>query len=269
MVCMVNTDKDNDSLKTAWLSLALRGWPLAAHMVWGGLFLAVLLGLAHVTLGLKPIGILQSVAAFALLPFGIIWMRNRCGSAERFGFANGITLIRALGVCLLFGFISLGLFEILDLEINSITEAQLWFVASLIGACLALDGVDGWIARKLRQETAFGALFDQETDAAMIMIAALLVWQADKAGVWVLIAGALRYVFVLAGLFLPWLSGALFPSFRRKLACVVQVGALIFALVPILGRPITEPVAAMSVVFLLLSFLVDTVWLYRNQEKSD
>ena len=56
-----------------------------------------------------------------------------------------------------------------------------------------LDGIDGWLARRTGMASDFGARFDMETDAALIMVLALLAWQFGKAGVWVLASGLLRY----------------------------------------------------------------------------
>ena len=47
--------------------------------------------------------------------------------------------------------------------------------------------------------SAFGARFDMEVDALLIQVLAVLAWQWDKAGPWVLMSGLLRYVFVAAG----------------------------------------------------------------------
>ena len=38
--------------------------------------------------------------------------------------------------------------------------------------------------------SAFGARFDMEIDALLILVLAILAWQHDKAGAWVLAVGA-------------------------------------------------------------------------------
>ena len=63
-----------------------------------------------------------------------------------------------------------------------------------------LDGADGWLARRSGIASEFGARFDMEVDALLIMALAMLAWQHGKAGGWVLLSGLLRYVFVGGGL---------------------------------------------------------------------
>ena len=46
------------------------------------------------------------------------------------------------------------------------------------------------------EASSFGARFDMETDALLILVLAALVWQHGKAGPWILAAGLMRYAFV-------------------------------------------------------------------------
>src|SRR5947207_3410839 len=81
----------------------------------------------------------------------------------------------------------------------------------------ALDGVDGWLARRTRMASAFGARFDMEVDALLILALAILAWRHQKAGGWVLLSGLLRYVFLAAGRVWRWMSGPLPQTRRAKL----------------------------------------------------
>lgn len=65
-------------------------------------------------------------------------------------------------------------------------------------AAWLLDGVDGWLARRRNEATDFGALFDQETDAALVLLLCVALMINRGFGPWVLIAGLLRYALVLA-----------------------------------------------------------------------
>ena len=72
-------------------------------------------------------------------------------------------------------------------------------VATLVGlaaVALVLDGVDGWVARRTGTASAFGARFDMEVDAFLILV--LSVHVARELGPWVLALGAARYLFVAA-----------------------------------------------------------------------
>lgn len=138
-----------------------------------------------------------------------------------------------------------------------------WHAFALAGLILVLDGVDGWLARRGGWCSRFGARFDMETDALLILLMAALVWQLDKAGAWVLLAGAIRYGFVAAGFVLAWLRRPLPDSQRRKTVCVVQVLTLLAALAPAVPAPLSGAVAATGLGLLAWSFLADVVWL-RN-----
>jgi hypothetical protein len=100
---------------------------------------------------------------------------------ERFGPANQVTLARGALVALLAGLI------------GEPTGASVAWLALVMATVVAvLDGVDGWLARRTRMASAFGARFDMETDALLILVLSLLAWQYGKAGVWVLASGLLR-----------------------------------------------------------------------------
>jgi phosphatidylglycerophosphate synthase len=127
----------------------------------------------------------------------------------------------------------------------------------------ALDGVDGWLARRARISSVFGARFDMEIDALLILVLSILVWRFGKAGAWVIASGLLRYAFVAAGSVWPWLRAPLPPSRRRQTICVVQIAGLTLAIVPGIEPPFSTALAALALVTLAGSFLVDTVWLWR------
>jgi len=107
-----------------------------------------------------------------------------------------------------------------------------------------------------------------EADAGLILILSLLAWQFDEAGPWVLAAGLMRYAFVLAGLWLPWLRTALPASVRRQTACVVQVVALIGCLVPLIPPPWSAALVACGLAVLTASFAVDIAWLARQARRA-
>jgi phosphatidylglycerophosphate synthase len=54
--------------------------------------------------------------------------------------------------------------------------------------------------------SAFGARFDMETDALLVLVIELELWQRGRLGVWILVTGLLRYVYVLAVAVLPRFS---------------------------------------------------------------
>ncbi len=121
------------------------------------------------------------------------------------------------------------------------------YVALAVATTAAtLDGVDGWLARKTNTSSRFGARFDMETDALLILTLAVLAWQFGKAGIWILLSGAMRYLFVLASLALPWLRAPLPHSFRRKAVAVLQTIALLVAMAPFVPNPASALIAGIA-----------------------
>jgi phosphatidylglycerophosphate synthase len=75
--------------------------------------------------------------------------------------------------------------------------AHVTMLVTLSAVALALDAVDGWVARRSKTESKLGARFDGEVDAFLILV--LSVYVAGSAGAWVLAIGAARYAFFAAG----------------------------------------------------------------------
>jgi phosphatidylglycerophosphate synthase len=146
------------------------------------------------------------------------------------------------------------------------TPATAWVVVVVALVASLLDGVDGWVARRTGTVTAFGTRFDMETDAALILVLAIFVWRYGKAGPWVLLSGLLRYMFVAAGWVWPWMSAPLGSSLRGKIICVVQIVALIVAIAPAIAPATSSLVAAVALLALCYSFLVDTLRLRRRTQ---
>lgn len=141
------------------------------------------------------------------------------------------------------------------------SEALAWALVTLAMAAVALDGADGCAARRQGLAGPFGARFDMEVDAFLILALSALVWRFDKAGAWVLASGLMRYAFVGAGVVWPWFGRPLPASWRRQAVCVVQLAGLVAALAPIVPRPLSAGVAAVSLAALAWSFWLDVHWL--------
>ncbi len=101
---------------------------------------------------------------------------------------------------------------------------------ALLLAALLLDGVDGWLARRLRCCSRFGALFDVEADALFILVLGFLAWQQRGVVAWVLVPGLLRYAYVVVlALVPPALRDERRSSFAR-VAFVLTASLLLLAL---------------------------------------
>ncbi|MFN3208308.1 MAG: CDP-alcohol phosphatidyltransferase family protein [Roseovarius sp.] len=215
--------------------------------------IAAILGLCVTAAGL----VMLSNPWPAFLAFGLCvalvaaGLRRSYPHAE-FGMCNTVTLGRAALLSLLAGAL---------LEAARVSPWLVFWVALTI---LVLDGVDGWLARRSHLKSAFGARFDMETDAALGAVLALYLLLSGRVGAEVLVLGFLRYAFVLAGLVWPALRAELPESFRRKTICVVQNGALIALVCPLLPAALLAPVAMAAAAMLVASFAIDTAWLARH-----
>jgi phosphatidylglycerophosphate synthase len=174
---------------------------------------------------------------------------------DRFGPANYVTLFRAVLTVVLLG-----------LALRPPSSALAWVAGWTAGAIAALDGVDGWLARRTGMPSVFGARFDMETDAALLLVLSVLAWRYDKAGGWVLLIGLMRYLFVAAGRLLRWLDGPLTPTRRGRVVAVVQMVTL--AVILVVPQPLAVTALALSLALLLWSFAIDVGRLWRARTRG-
>jgi phosphatidylglycerophosphate synthase len=145
---------------------------------------------------------------------------------------------------------------------------RVWPLVVLATVGAVADLFDGPLARRSGMASAFGARFDMEIDALLILVLSMLVWRALPIGSWILLAGLLRYGFIVAGWALPWMNGLLPSSRRRQTLCVVQIVALIVCLGPPVPFAVVLPLTAASLALLAWSFAVDIRWLHRAASVS-
>ena len=179
----------------------------------------VLLGSA--LLGWQLSWLSASTTTFCFLVLAALITRH--SRARRFGIADVVTLTRGLGVCFLAG---------LALQALAAGLARHGVLTMIIMGmlCLTLDGVDGRVARARGEATSFGARFDVETDAAMLVVLSLAVAGLGIAGWWVLAIGAMRYGYVATSLVVPALRTPLPYRYSGKVIAVFQALALLAAL---------------------------------------
>lgn len=191
------------------------------------------------------------------LIIGYGWLR--CTAAARpargFGWANRITLWRALPVLLISALV----------PFPDIVSDHGWTLAGVSLGALMMDGVDGKVARATGSGSAFGARFDMELDAFFILVLTLILLALGKAGPWILALGLIRYGFVLAAYAWPWIGRPLPESFRRKTVCVWQVVTLLVCLLPPVSAGFATVVLALGLGLLILSFVIDLRWLFQRR----
>lgn len=219
----------------------------------GGLIAGSVAGLAtimalHLWLIGPPLP-LAGPAAFVTLCLTLAALLPRHYPHPVFGACNLVTLIRAALVATLLAPLS--------------DSGADWAVPGIAALALALDGVDGWLARRRGLASGFGARFDVEVDAALALVLTLHVLARGIAGPEALILGLTRYAFVAAAWALPWLAAPLPPRFRRKAICVLQLSVLVALLLPVLPGGLAPWLVAGASGALLASFVLDIRWLAR------
>jgi phosphatidylglycerophosphate synthase len=135
-------------------------------------------------------------------------------------------------------------------------------LVTLSTVALALDAVDGQVARRTGTATPLGGRFDGEVDAFLILLLSITV--SRDYGSWVLVIGAARYALLLAGWLIPWLAAPLPPRYWRKVVAAVQGIVLTVAISGLLDRLAGMIAVAAALLLLAESFGRDVVWLTRT-----
>ena len=175
-----------------------------------GLVLVVaLLAAIQATVGLNAVGwavgLVVATTATVLLAVAL----HRAGTT-RFGPANVVTLVRA----------SLGQVVAALVAASFAGLDHRGLLVSLTALALALDAVDGRVARRTRSVTPLGARFDMEADAFLILV--LSVAAGPVVGWWVLAIGFARYALLLAERVWRWLRAPVPPRYWRKVVAAIQ-----------------------------------------------
>jgi phosphatidylglycerophosphate synthase len=202
-----------------------------------------------------------ATAAMVFVGFAVlIWSTVPGGlPGPGLGMANRVTLARATLVLPIAALVA---------RVEPLGPVGYWWVIVLATIAMVLDGVDGRVARRTGTETPFGARFDMELDAALIMVLSVLAWASGKVAVWVLFIGMMRYLFVAAALVWPVLDRELPDSLRRKVVCVLQGVVLLVAIGPIVSPGLATVVVGTGLAALTYSFIVDIVWLVRRDGRD-
>ncbi|WP_194410399.1 CDP-alcohol phosphatidyltransferase family protein [Microbacterium cremeum] len=195
-------------------------------------------------------GLLYLVVSNGLLTRGL----HRSGMTV-FGWANWATATRSTLVALVTALVAASF-------VSPVSVPLLVVLASI---ALVLDAVDGWLARRTHSESELGAQFDMEVDAFLLLV--LSVYVAPALGPWVLTIGLLRYAFVVAGWFLPWMRATLPPRYWRKVTTAVAGIALTAAASGLLPAWASMAVVLIALALLVESFGRDVLWLVAHRPR--
>jgi phosphatidylglycerophosphate synthase len=203
--------------------------------------------LVGATLGSLAIGHPWPVAAAALVSFAVLLVQFRAAwTAEgRIALPNVVTAVKVLVVAAMGAFCHAMPGPVLT--------------AVMMGV-LALDTLDGWLARRSDAATPFGAHFDMESDALFILAVDLELYTRDRLGPWILTTGLLRYAYVLGTALVPPRGGQVPRSrFGRN-----AFGVLVFGLAAAMASPtdVGTAAAAVGTALVAWSFVLAFYWSY-------
>lgn len=175
---------------------------------------------------------------------------------DRLGLCNVITLSRGIGIAVMAG-----------LVLAPVAKLG-WTLVAMSGVLLALDGVDGWAARRARLQSQFGARLDVETDVAFAFTLAALAVALGQVGIWFLALGLLRPAYLLAGRVWPALQAPLPDAKWRKRMAAIQMTVQVSLLAPILSPPVTTWMGALLLAAMVISFGIDIFSQLRRASSS-
>lgn len=177
---------------------------------------------------------------------------------RRLGACNVVTLVRGAAIAALAGL----------LAVPDALGALGYPLAGMAAVILALDGVDGWAARRAGLASSFGARLDVETDVVFALVMAGLAIAMGKVGMWFLALGLMRPAFMLAGPVWPWLTAPLTPSQSRRFVAGVQMGGQVALLLPVLVAPVSHWLGALILGVVVVSFTRDILVLRATSREA-
>jgi phosphatidylglycerophosphate synthase len=193
------------------------------------------------------------VAVVGLGSFASLIARARGAWTPRgvFGWANVITSVRLLLV--------------LALAAGAHRAAgEFWAASGLV--IFGLDWLDGWLARRAALDGPFGAHFDMETDALLVLVLCLELWQRGRFASWILTSGLLRYAYVCSMAFLPPRSGEMPRTWLGRYGFAILIGGLCSGL--LFSGPLGTASAALGTLAVVLSFARSFHWSYARSSAS-
>ena len=182
-----------------------------------------------------------------------VWSQGRQLRAGGAWLPHAVTATRGLAAVVVFG-LAAGLDGVV------LDTSQRWIVLGVLAFIESTDLIDGYLARRLSCNGAFGKIWDMECDAAFMLALSIASWLWAGTFVGVLVFGAMRYMYVAVGNrpFALTDPPAHYARFAKIVAATGAI-ALLFSLVPTVGRALREFVVWTALVALIVSFVWDAL----------
>lgn len=221
---------------------------LAASLV----TLLVALTALALTVGLSVTAWAVGLASAALTCAAVAGLHSST-AADRLGPADLLTMGRVSLTCAVAALVAESFGQ----------QPEVLALVVLATAAMLLDAADGQVARRTATQSPFGARFDGEADAFLILV--LSVFTARWVAGWVLLIGAARYAFAAAGCLLPWLRRELPFRYWRKVVTAVQGIVLTVAAAGVAPWIVSLTALGLALGLLVESFGRDVLWLWIHR----
>ena len=170
-----------------------RALPLEPWSRWNALAMLAALGVGLVGHDSSAL-VVAALVTFAVL---VVICRSGFTPSGRFGLGNAVTTLR------------FALASAIGLVPDTVPT---WALGLTVLAIFALDGIDGWLAKRAGDASEFGAHFDMETDSYLVLLVGLELYTRGRFGAWVLGPGLLHYLYVVCLWVIPARNGEI-PRF--------------------------------------------------------
>jgi phosphatidylglycerophosphate synthase len=141
-----------------------------------------------------------------------------------------------------------------------------WWLWVLLAINVAVDVVDGFVARRASQSSPFGAVFDREVDGVFVLAAYVYFFVVEGLPAAVLLPGLLPYGYRLAAQLRPGRAAA----HHRERFAPFLAGTNFVVLLVAIGAPaeLTVGMVSLSTALVVLSFSMSFAGLFYSNGHS-
>lgn len=153
--------------------------------------------------------------------------------------------------------VTLGRHDLLVLVTFLSAELDVLIIGSVAIIIALLDILDGHLARKDNNATLVGEYLDKEVDGVFVLLMSCVIYHFELLPAWILVLGALRYIYVLI---LPYLKSENRKEYRSKYGRVIAVILMIGLIGCFFIRHPYYEMLMMAVALLVLTSFLRSLW---------
>ena len=191
----------------------------------------------------------QWIALAGAMSFAALVHRERDSLATQRPWGGHANRLTALRLCLVL------------LAAATLERLPYAWIAAALAANVALDALDGYVARRNGESTPFGTVFDREADGLFVLVAYSCLFLSAGLPAWILLPGVLPYGYRLLAQLVPHAA----PPDRKERLAARLAGVNYMLLTVALAWPARAvDLALVSASIVTTSFLISFWKLYRD-----